>query len=326
MTRPRGTCWPCGWRRTSTATPWSLPAAGLPWFLTVFGRDTLITAYQSVSFGPQLARGALLELASLQGKECNDFKDEEPGQDPARDPAGRADPARAQAAQPVLRHRRRHDALAHPALRVLALDRRQRAGPAAGAQRPGRAGLDRPSTATATATGTWSTRPGRRRAWATSAGATRGTASSSPTAGCPYLPIATCELQGYVYDAKLRLAELADGPLGDPALAAAPAGRGGGSCKERFNRDFWIDERGGYYAIALDGDKRQVDSLTSNIGHLLWSGIVAEERVAVGGAPADVGRDVLRLGRPHAVHHGPRIQPDRLSHAARSGRTTTRSS
>ena len=56
-----------------------LPAAGLPWFLTVFGRDTLITAYQSVSFGPLLARGALLELASLQGKEHNDFKDEEPG-------------------------------------------------------------------------------------------------------------------------------------------------------------------------------------------------------------------------------------------------------
>ncbi|MCI0688448.1 MAG: hypothetical protein L0Y54_14610, partial [Sporichthyaceae bacterium] len=56
-----------------------LPAAGLPWFLTVFGRDTLITAYQSISFGQQLARGVLLELASLQGKECNDFKDEEPG-------------------------------------------------------------------------------------------------------------------------------------------------------------------------------------------------------------------------------------------------------
>ena len=57
----------------------ALPAAGLPWFLTVFGRDTLITAYQTVSFGHQLARGALLELASMQGKELNDFKDEEPG-------------------------------------------------------------------------------------------------------------------------------------------------------------------------------------------------------------------------------------------------------
>src|SRR3954471_8783654 len=55
-----------------------LPAAGLPWFLTVFGRDTLITGYQSLWFGPELARGALVALATLQGKELNDFKDEEP--------------------------------------------------------------------------------------------------------------------------------------------------------------------------------------------------------------------------------------------------------
>ncbi|WP_433554300.1 amylo-alpha-1,6-glucosidase [Micromonospora zamorensis] len=47
---------------------------------------------------------------------------------------------------------------------------------------------------------------------------------------------------------------------------------------ERFNRDFWIEERGGYYAVALDGDKNRVDSKTSNMGHLLWSGIVPPER------------------------------------------------
>src|SRR6185436_5235112 len=42
---------------------------------------------------------------------------------------------------------------------------------------------------------------------------------------------------------------------------------------------FWVDARGGYYALALDGEKRPVDSLSSNVGHLLWSGIVPEERV-----------------------------------------------
>ena len=94
---------------------------------------------------------------------------------------------------------------------------------------------------------------------------------------CPYLPIATCELQGYVYDAKLRMAELADGPLADPALAPRLRAEAA-ALRERFNRDFWIDERGGYYAIGLDGDKQQIDSLTSNIGHLLWSGIVPDER------------------------------------------------
>ena len=94
----------------------------------------------------------------------------------------------------------------------------------------------------------------------------------------PYLPLATCELQGYVYDAKLRLAELADGPLADAALATRLRSEAA-ALKGRFNDDFWIDRRGGYYAVALDGDKRQVDSMTSNMGHLLWSGIVADDRI-----------------------------------------------
>jgi glycogen debranching enzyme len=94
------------------------------------------------------------------------------------------------------------------------------------------------------------------------------------------LPIATCEIQGYTYDAKRRVAELADGPLHDPALAARLRGDAQ-LLRERFNRDFWIDERGGYYAIGLDGDKRRIDSMTSNMGHLLWSGIVPEDRAQV---------------------------------------------
>ena len=48
--------------------------------------------------------------------------------------------------------------------------------------------------------------------------------------------------------------------------------------RRRFNEDFWIDERGGYYAFGLDADKQQIDALTSNTGHLLWSGIVPDER------------------------------------------------
>ena len=95
----------------------------------------------------------------------------------------------------------------------------------------------------------------------------------------PFLPIATAEIQGYVYDAKLRLAELADGPFADAALAIRLRSEAA-ALRERFERDFWIEGRGGYYAIGLDADKRQIDSLTSNIGHLLWSGIVSEERAA----------------------------------------------
>jgi glycogen debranching enzyme len=83
-----------------------------------------------------------------------------------------------------------------------------------------------------------------------------------------------------VYDAKLRMAELADGPLADPALAAQLR-NDARTLRDRFNRDFWIADRNGYYAIGLDGDKQQIDSLTSNIGQLLWSGIVPQDRAAI---------------------------------------------
>jgi glycogen debranching enzyme len=90
------------------------------------------------------------------------------------------------------------------------------------------------------------------------------------------LPRATCEIQGYVYDAKLRCARLARTFWNDPTLAAELE-RQAAELKGRFNRDFWIEDRQ-FFALALNGDKRQVDSLTSNIGHLLWSGIADEDK------------------------------------------------
>ena len=89
-------------------------------------------------------------------------------------------------------------------------------------------------------------------------------------------PIAPCEVQGYVFNALLRTAELAENVWGDAALteeseAAAAA------LRDRFERDFWMADRG-YYTLALDGEGRRVDSLTSNAGHLLWSGIVPPEK------------------------------------------------
>ena len=75
---------------------------------------------------------------------------------------------------------------------------------------------------------------------------------------------------------KVRCARLARDIWGDRELADRLE-REAADLKERFNRDFWIPERG-FFALALDGDKRQVDSLTSNIGHLLWSGIVDDDK------------------------------------------------
>jgi glycogen debranching enzyme len=91
------------------------------------------------------------------------------------------------------------------------------------------------------------------------------------------LPRAACEIQGYVYDAKRRSARLARELWGDAALAARLE-RDAAELRRRFNEDFWLAERE-FFALALDGDKRRVDSLTSNIGHLLWSGIVDDDKV-----------------------------------------------
>jgi glycogen debranching enzyme len=92
-------------------------------------------------------------------------------------------------------------------------------------------------------------------------------------------PIATCEIQGYAYDARLRLARLAREVWDDPALADRLK-QDAAALRDRFNRDYWVEARG-HYAIALDGEKRQVDAMTSNVGHLLWSGIVPMDRAAI---------------------------------------------
>jgi glycogen debranching enzyme len=92
----------------------------------------------------------------------------------------------------------------------------------------------------------------------------------------PGYPRATCELQGYAYDAKIRGARLARQFWNDPDYADALL-KQAADLKKRFNRDFWLPDRK-YFAIALDADGAQVDALSSNIGHLLWSGIVDKSK------------------------------------------------
>ncbi|MEV1333873.1 glycogen debranching N-terminal domain-containing protein [Micromonospora costi] len=253
-----------------------LPGAGLPWFLAVFGRDTLITAYQTLSAGPTLALGALLALARLQGTRCDDFTDEEPGKilhevrsgeltrtgvKPYTPNYGTADATQLWLILLSEYWRWTRDDETVRQLRdnaVAALHWIDNYGD--------RDGDGYVEYATRSAEGLGN------QCW-----------RDSPEGVCfadgriPVLPIATSDVQGYTYDAKLRLAELADGPLADPGLAQrlrADAAR----LHERFNRDFWIDDRGGYYAVGLDGDKTPIDAKTSNMGHLLWSGIVPRER------------------------------------------------
>jgi glycogen debranching enzyme len=92
----------------------------------------------------------------------------------------------------------------------------------------------------------------------------------------PGFPRATCELQGYAYDAKMRGARLARLIWKDVEFAERLE-REAADLKRRFNRDFWVPDDE-YFALALDPDGKQVDALASNNGHLLWSGIVDKSK------------------------------------------------
>ena len=256
-----------------------LPAAGLPWFLTLFGRDTLLSAYQTVAFGPRLAQGALIALAYFQADATDEFRDMEPGKilhelrmgeltqlglKPHRPYYGSADSTPLWLILLSEYWRWTGDDKLIGTLRdnaLAALDWIDESG-----DRDGDGYVEY---------GTRSSQGLGNQCWRDSYD---GVLFSDGT--IPVLPIATAEIQGYVYDAKLRLAELADGPFADAALGARLRSEAE-ALRERFERDFWIDARGGYYAIGLDGDKRPIDSLTSNIGQLLWTGIVSQERAAI---------------------------------------------
>jgi glycogen debranching enzyme len=240
----------------------------------VFGRDTIITCLQTLVFGPELARSALEVLAELQATEDDPRIDAEPGK---------------------IVHEIRHGKAAkvwHPAyygtvdatpLYLVLLSEVWRwtddAGFVRGLREPALRALewiDRYGDADGDGFVEYERRaePGiRNQSWKDSDDSQR---FADGTIAEP--PIAAVEVQGYVYDAKRRAAELAREVWRDRGLAErldADADR----LRARFDEAFWSDADGGRYVLALDRDKRQVDSLCSNVGHLLWSGIVPPERV-----------------------------------------------
>ena len=254
----------------------SLPAAGLPWFMAIFGRDTLITSYQSLWVSPLLAKGALYALSALQGKELDDFTDEEPGK---------------------ILHEIRHGELtvlgkrphrpyygscdATPLWLVLLSEYWRFTGDGATCQDLKRSALaalewiDRYGDRDGDGYVEYDTRSSQgleNQGWKDS---WDGVVFSDGS--LPKRPLALAEIQGYVHDAKTRVAEIAEEVWGDPAMAERLRAQADG-LRDRFNRDYWREERGGFYVIGLDGAKRQVDSKTSNMGHLLWSGIIPPDR------------------------------------------------
>ena len=256
----------------------ALPAAGLPWFMAIFGRDSLITSFQALPFVPELSATTLDALALLQGQVRDDFRDEEPGrilhelrlgemtafQDRPHSPyygASDSTPLFLVLLEEYVRWTgdrelaRRLEPQARAAIAWI-----DRYGDRDG---DGYIEYERRNQDTGLENQCW------KDSWDSIAFA-NGTLAPFPRA--------TCELQGYAYDAKVRTAHLARVVWKDPTWAAE-LDKQAEELKRRFNQDFWIAERE-FFALALDGKKRKVDSLTSNIGHLLWSGIVDDEKAA----------------------------------------------
>ncbi len=254
----------------------SLPAAGLPWFMTMFGRDSIFTSLQALPFTPELAATTLRVLAMWQGTRVDDFRDEDPGRILHEMRYGEMTAFEERPHSPY------YGCADATALFVVLLDEYERWS--------GDRQLVRDLEFEARAALAWIDEYAdlmgngyvsyRRRneetglenqCWKDS-----WDSISYRDGRLPGFPRATCELQGYAYDAKRRGARLARDIWDDSRFADALE-RQAADLKRRFNRDFWVDD-GEYFALALDPDGNQVDSLTSNIGHLLWSGVVDDAK------------------------------------------------
>jgi len=254
----------------------SLPAAGLPWFMTMFGRDSILTSLQALPFASELAATTLRALGDWQGVGLDDFRDEDPGRILHEMRYGELTAFEERPHSPYY-----GSADATP-LFVVLLDEYERW---TGDRRIVRE-LEVEARAALTWIDEYADLQGTGYIWYERRNKKTGLENqcwkdswdsiSSRDGRIPGFPRATCELQGYAYDAKVRAARLARLVWKDAAFAERLE-QEAADLKRRFNRDFWVED-GEYFALALDPDGAQVDALTSNNGHLLWSGIVDKSK------------------------------------------------
>src|SRR4051812_16683893 len=251
-------------------------AAGAPWFMTLFGRDSLLTSWMAMIVDSELALGTLQTLARYQGRDVDPLTEEEPGRILHEMRLGES------AELSLGGGRIYYGSVDATPLFVMLLGELRRWG-----DRRDEVDALLPAADLALA---WIDHFGDRdgdgyveyqratehglenQAWKDSHDSTRFADGRLATT-----PVAPCEVQGYVYAALLARAHFAD-EAGDGDHAARLRRRAV-DLKTRFNRDFWLEERG-WLAMGLDHDKRPLDALTSNMGHCLWTGILDEDKAA----------------------------------------------
>jgi glycogen debranching enzyme len=255
---------------------WPVVAAGAPWFMALFGRDSLLTAWMLLPWDPGLALGTLRTLAAWQGSDFDTASEEEPGKilhevrfGPAASFAlggrsayfGSADatPLFVMLLGELLRWGGKDNAIASLLPHAdRALDWIAACGDADG---DGFVEYCRKTSHGLVNQGWKDSWDGINFADGTIAEA----------------PIALAEVQAYVYAAYRARAQLARHSADE--RGAAYWRKKAKQLKRDFNDRFWLPDRG-WYAVGLDAAKRPIDSLTSNIGHCLWAGIADKDKAS----------------------------------------------
>ena len=252
-------------------------AAGAPWFMTLFGRDSILTSWMALIVDPDLALGVLQTLARFQGADVDPRNDEEPGRILHEMRFGEA------ATLSLGGGRVYYGTADATPLFVMLLGELRRWGLAREVVDQLLPHADRAIE--------WIEQFGDRDGDGYveyQRSADRGLANQGwkdswdgvrfADGSLARTPIALAEVQAYTYGAYLARAHFAE-EQGDTATSQRLRSRAA-DLKARFNEDFWL-EKEGWFAMALDRDKNPADALTSNMGHCLWTGILDEDKAAV---------------------------------------------